>query len=206
MRTLILFLQALAVALAGLVLTLADAAHAQTTAYAPGQGGVNSVTVAIDVRASVADRCGFAANGAPSGTIDQANFDQTGFTRDFAITLNCTGASRIAVSSLNGGMTTSTTGSTNGYATTAPYSVEMRMVADNGTVAGATCAADKLASGGSCTFAGTAGTATGLRLAAASTKANGSYLRVSAPAYSGSAPLVAGRYSDTLTVTVSVAP
>lgn len=192
-------------AIAAVLCTVGGAAHAQVTAYAPGQGSVNSVSVNIDVRASVASRCGFATGGAPSGTIDQANFDQTGFSRDFAIVLNCTGASRIAVSSANGGMKPDSATPV-GYATSAPYQVELRMVADNATSAAATCAASTLASGGSCTFAGTASASVGLRLPAASTKANGSYLRVSAPAYSGSTPLAAGRYSDTLTVTVGVTP
>lgn len=180
-------------------------AHAQVTAYAVGQGAVNSVEVGIEVRASVLGRCGFATGGVPSGTIDQENFDQSGFTKDFTIQLNCTGASRIAVSSANGGMATSEAGGT-GYQTKAPYNVALYMAADNGTNAAATCAAATLAAGGGCSFAGTAGSATGLRLGAASTKANGSYLRVSAPAYAGTDTLVAGRYSDTLTITVSVSP
>ena len=179
-------------------------ARAQVTAYASGQGSVNSIDVAVEVRASVRSRCGFAAGGAPAGNIDQADFDQSGFTKDFAIQLNCTGASRIAVSSTNGGMATQTTGGT-GYGTKAPYQVALRMVADNGNSAAAMCEAATIGDG-SCTFAGTASTATGLRLAGASTKANGSYLRVSAPSYSGSAPLVAGRYTDTLSITVSVTP
>ena len=180
-------------------------AHAQVTAYAAGQGAVNSVEVGVEVRASVHSRCGFATGGAPSGSIDQADFDQSGFTRDFAIQLNCSGASRIAVSSVNGGMATATAGAS-GYAVKAPYQVALKMVADNGASATAYCDAATLASGGSCAFAGTAGSATGLRLAGASTKANGSYLRVSAPGYAGSAPLVAGRYSDTLSITISVSP
>jgi len=80
------------------------------------------------------------------------------------------------------------------------------MVADNGTNASATCDAATLSAGGSCSFAGTATAAQGLRLAGASTKVNGSYLRVSAPAYTGSDTLVSGRYADTLSVTVSVSP
>jgi hypothetical protein len=180
-------------------------ARAQVTAYAAGQGAVNSVEVGVEVRASVLGRCGFATGGAPSGSVDQANFDQSGFTKDFAIQLNCTGASRIAVSSANGGMATSEAGGT-GYQTKAPYDVALYVAADNGSNATATCAAATLSAGGTCSFAGSAGTATGLRLAGASTKANGSYLRVSAPAYSGTDMLAAGRYADTLTVTISVSP
>lgn len=192
-------------ALAAISTIASQQAHAQVTAYAVGQGAVNSVEVGVEVRASVLGRCGFATGGAPSGTIDQANFDQSGFTRDFAIQFNCTGASRIAVSSANGGMATSEAGAT-GYQTKAPYNVALYVAADNGTNATATCAAATLAAGGSCSFAGMASTATGLRLAGASTKANGSYLRVSAPAYAGTDTLVAGRYSDTLSITISVSP
>lgn len=192
-------------ALAVISVIASQQAHAQVTAYAAGQGAVNSIEVGVEVRASVLGRCGFATGGAPSGTIDQAGFDQSGFTKDFAIILNCTGASRVAVSSANGGMATSEAGGT-GYQTKAPYNVALYVAADNGTNAAATCAAATLAAGGSCSFAGTASAATGLRLAGASTKANGSYLRVSAPAYAGTDTLVAGRYSDTLTITVSVSP
>jgi hypothetical protein len=199
LRTLILL------ALAAISVIGSQQVHAQVTAYAAGQGAVNSIEVGVEVRASVLGRCGFATGGAPTGAIDQANFDQSGFTRDFAIQLNCTGASRIAVSSANGGMTNAATGAA-GYRTNAPYNVALYMAADNGTNTSATCAATTLAAGGGCSFAGTAGTANGLRLAGASTKANGSYLRVSAPAYSGTDTLAAGRYSDTLTITVSVSP
>lgn len=180
-------------------------AHAQVTAYAAGQGAVNSVEVGVEVRASVRGRCGFAAGGAPTGSIDRADFDQTGFSKDFAIQLSCSGASRIAVSSANGGMTMQAGTATAGYETRAPYQVALRVVADNGTSASASCDAANLAAGGTCSFAGTA-SAAGLRLGAASTKANGSYLRVSAPAYAGNAQLMAGRYSDTLTITVGIAP
>ena len=197
----VLFLLALAV----ISVIASQHAHAQVTAYAVGQGAVNSVEVGVEVRASVLGRCGFATSGAPSGAIDQADFDQSGFTKDFAIQLNCTGASRIAVSSANGGMANAVTGGT-GYQTKAPYNVALYVAADNGTNASATCAAATLAAGGNCTFAGTAGTATGLRLGGASTKANGSYLRVSAPAYAGTDTLAAGRYTDTLSITVSVSP
>jgi hypothetical protein len=182
-----------------------QSAHAQVTAYAAGQGGVNSIDVGVEVRASVRSRCGFAAGGTPSGSIDQADFDRTGFSKDFAIQLNCSGASRIAVTSANGGMAADTTG-TDGYNAKAPYQVALMVVADNGTSAAASCDATTLGAGGSCNFAGTAASGAGLRLAGASTRANGSYLRVSAPGYSGSAPLVAGRYSDTLTITIGVSP
>jgi hypothetical protein len=200
------FLKTLAMAAIGVVLsTAAGEAHAQVTAYAPGQGAVNSVAVAIDVRASVSGRCGFTAGGAPTGSISQTDFDRTGFSRDFAISMNCTVASRVAVSSRNGGLAAEVAAS-DGYAVTAPYTVALRMVADNGAAAEASCAAETLGAAGGCSFAGVASSTNGLRLAGAATKTNGSYLRVSAPAYTGTAPLVAGRYADTLSVTISVAP
>ncbi len=185
------------------MLAFAGTAAHSNTVYAPGQGAVNSLALGIDVKASVKDRCGFAS--APNASISQADFDTTGFSRDIPITLNCSGASRVAVSSANGGLQTAAAAT--GFASKAPYDVTVNLVADNATKASATCAASTLSSGGSCAaFAGTASSSTGLRLGAPSTKSNGSYVRVSAAPYSASAtPLVAGTYSDTLTVTVSAA-
>jgi hypothetical protein len=94
-----------------------------------------------------------------------------------------------------------------GYAAKAPYQVTLNLVSTGGgQTANQTCAAETLTAGSSCTFAGQAAADRGLRLAAASTGQSGSYLRVSAPAYSGSSALVAGAYADTLTVTVSISP
>lgn len=197
-------LKRLLLVLAALLGVMAAPAQAQATAYAAGQGALNRIEVGIDVRASVRDRCGFAPGGAPSGSADQAEFDRLGIRKDFAIGLNCTGASRIAVSSLNGGLVPAET--VPGYAAAAPYSVELRMIADNGSTATATCDAARLKAAGDCLFAGAAGTTRGLLLNAASTRANGSYLRVSAPPYTGTTPLLAGSYSDTLVITVSIAP
>ncbi|WP_374405187.1 hypothetical protein [Pelagerythrobacter sp.] len=200
------YLHTLGMALLVAILAIASPpARAQTTAYAAGQGAINSIEVGVEVRASVLGRCGFASGGAPSGTIDQADFDRNGFTRDFAIQLDCTGASRIAVTSQNGGMASAAAGGS-GYQAKAPYRVALYMVADNGTNSSSSCDASSLSAGGSCAFAGTASSSTGLRLAGAATKANGSYLRVSAPAYAGADTLVAGRYADTLSITVSVSP
>lgn len=179
-------------------------ALAQATAYAPGQGSLNRIEVGIEVRASIRDRCGFAADGAPAGTVSQPEFDRQGINREFAIRLNCTGASRVAVSSQNGALAHAEPAA--GYASAAPYDVELRLVGDNGTVASGTCAAAGLRAAGGCSFGGSATGSNGLRLNAASTRANGSYLRVSASPYAGSAPLMAGSYSDTLTITVSAAP
>jgi len=179
-------------------------AQAQGTAYAVGQGAQNRVEVGIDVRASVRDRCGFSAAGASTGTLSQADFDATGLSKDFAIRLNCSGASRVAVVSRNGGLTHGA--AVEGFASSAPYQVQLRLAADNGVVATAVCDAAALNGPGTCSFGGTAGGSTGLRLGAASTRDNGSFLRVSAPAYSGARPLLAGEYSDTLIITVSVAP
>lgn len=197
-------LKVLLLAFAVLLGAVSTPAFAEATAYAAGQGALNRIEVGIDVRASVRARCGFGDGGAPNGSVDQAEFDRLGINKDFAIRLNCTGASRIAVASLKGGLAPTETAP--GYATSAPYTVELRMVGDNGTVATATCAASALKAAGACAFAGSAGTTNGLLLNAASTKANGSYLRVTAPPYTGTAPLLAGSYSDTLVITVSVAP
>lgn len=177
-------------------------AAAQMTAYAAGQGGINAIEVGIPVRASILGRCGFATGGAPSGRIEQQDFDLIGFSRDFAIHLNCNGPARIAVQSLNGGMANAASGPTSPKAS---YQVALSLVADNGTRVSDSCNVAALAAGGNCAFAGTASQSTGLRLPGASTRANGSYLRVSAQPVPNS-NLPAGRYSDTLSITVSVSP
>ena len=79
---------------------------AQTTAYAVGQGSPNQIILSIPVTASVGGRCGFAAGSAPAGTYNQPNFDVTGLNHDFEFKLECTGPSRVAVVSANGGLLT----------------------------------------------------------------------------------------------------
>lgn len=184
----------------------AGPAFAQTqTAYAGG----NPAVLSIPVTASVGGRCGFADGAAPGGSYRQADFDRNGLSNDFAFTLNCTGPARVAVVSSNGGMVADGTSgiAAAGYRAKADYDVSLNLVANDGSTASATCAAATLQAAGSCSFRGPSSTAQGLRLASASTNKAGSYVRVRAPAAStGSTPLVAGTYSDTLTITLSVAP
>ncbi|MET0180776.1 MAG: hypothetical protein ABW194_09905, partial [Novosphingobium sp.] len=186
--------------LLALALLTAGTAHAQTvqTAYAGG----SPVVLTIPVTASVGGRCGFAT--APSGTYNQANFDQTGLAAQFDFALNCTGPSRVAILSSNGGLLTAAAADA-GYANKADYSVTLNLVANDGSTAQGTCAASTLVSGSSCSFVGTASTTQGLRLAASAVNQSGSYVRISAPRQTGSTVLVAGTYSDALTVTVSPA-
>lgn len=189
--------------------TLATPVSAQTTAYAPGDGAPNSIALTIDVKASVGGRCGFAELGAPSGSFDQRNFDVTGFSHDFLFSLNCTGPSRVAVVSSNGGLKTGGTAQS-GYAVLAPYNVSLHLVSNTPATADATCAAATLIAGtGTCSaFLGPASTSQGLRIAAPSTNQTGSYLRVAASAYNQAVgpTLLAGEYADTLTVTLSASP
>ncbi|WP_423141729.1 hypothetical protein ACOYW6_13025 [Parablastomonas sp. CN1-191] len=181
---------------------VAQVAYADTagTVYAGG----SPLVLTIPVTASVGGSCGFADAGAPTGTFAKDDFDRLGFSNDFAFRLNCTGPARVAVISANGGLAASAD-APSGYVNRAAYSVELKLVASDGTTAQASCDASALTSGGACSFAGTASLTQGLRLGAASTNVTGSYLRVSAPAYIGSGTMVAGTYTDTLTVTVSPA-
>jgi hypothetical protein len=180
---------------------------AQTTAYAPGHGSPNSIVLNVPVTASVNSHCGFATGGAPSGTFNQPNFDSTGFSHDFLFQLDCTGPVRVAVVSANGSLLAP--GSPpSGYAAAAPYDVELNLVGDSGPPANASCAVATLTPSSSCNFVGPASSSQGLLLSVAS---NGltpdSYLRVSAPIYSGPSILVASAgYTDTLTVTLSASP
>jgi hypothetical protein len=179
-------------------------AAAQTTAYAAGQGSPNQIVLSIPVTASVGGRCAFATGGAPSGTYDQPNFDVIGLNHDFTFALECTGPSRVAVVSTNGGLKTAGSAPT-GYSTLAPYDVTLNLVGSSAT-ANQTCQVATLVTGSTCTFLGPASTAQGLRLASNSINQTGTYLRVSAPPYAGATQLVSGNYADTLTVTVSASP
>jgi hypothetical protein len=183
-------------------LLTAGTAHAQTaqTSYAGGQ----PVELTIPVTASVGGRCGFAEGAAPTGTYTQADFDRQGLAGQFDFSLNCTGPSRVAITSANGGLLTNASVPT-GYANKADYSVTLNLVANDGSSAQATCSASTLVSGSACAFAGAATTSQGLRLGSAAVNQAGSYIRVSAPARSGSTVLVEGTYTDALTVTVSPA-
>ena len=183
-----------------LVLLAPAAAQAQaTTAYAGG----SPITLSIPVTASVGGRCGFADGGAPAGSYNQDDFDRVGLAHDFPLTLSCSIPSRVAVVSQNGGLLAAGTADP-GYAVTAPYSVTLNLVANDGSQATATCAASDLKVGSTCAFAGSASTSQGLRIGASSNRA-GSYLNVRSSPYSGSAILVAGNYSDILTITISPA-
>lgn len=178
----------------------AGAASAQTIYYP------SSASVKVQVAASVAARCGFASGAAPSATLSAAEIDAAGFSFDVPFTLDCTTPMRVAVVSANGGLAAATAAA-GGYSAKAPYDVTLNLVGNGATAsANAKCAAAALASGSTCGFVGPASATQGLRLASASSGQTGSYLRLSAPAYSGTTPLVSGTYSDTLIVTVSAAP
>ena len=187
--------------LAGLLGTGVAQAQSVQTAYAGG----SPVVITIPVTASVGGRCGFVDGALPSGSFNKANFDQTGFSAQFDFSLNCTGPSRVAISSSNGGLLTSAAAPA-GYRNKADYQVSLLLLANNGTRAEASCAASTLASGGTCGFAGKASTTQGLQLASTAVNQPGSYVRISAPAQgAASSVLIVGSYSDTLTITVSPA-
>jgi len=190
------------------VVLTASVASAQTgcgtcsigTLYAEKAPSSGSLTVFVT--ASVGGRCGFAT--APSGDHDEPDFDDHDWEHDFTFQLDCTGPSRVAVTSQNGGLLTTGT-VPSGYATLAPYDVALHLDG-NSVDADGSCTAADLGTGGGCAFRGTASTTTGLRLGGTSINQTGSYLRVSAPAYAGANVLVYGDYQDILTVTVSAAP
>lgn len=197
-------------ALAALALGWAMPAAAQTTAYFPEPGGPQSQTsiqFPIQVRASVGGSCVFAAAGAPNGTYNIPGFiDVNTWTNDFLMTLECTGPSRLAIVSTNGGLLTSTPASATGYANLAPYTVDVNVVRNDGATTG-TCPAAALKTGSlaTCDLRGTAAPTVGLAIPSASFGRSGSYVRVSAPPFPGPAILVNGSYTDTLVITVSPA-
>ena len=174
------------------------------TAYANGYGP-SSLQIAVPVIATVGGRCGFATGGAPSGTKIAGAIDENAWLQDFGFTLECTGPSRLAITSANGGLKTSGN-SAPGYAVLAPYDVAVSITRSGGVTSG-NCAASELLEGatGNCPLRGTASPTVGLFVASPSFALSGSYVRLSAPAYSGPGVLVAGSYSDTLTLTISPA-
>ena len=197
----------IAIATAVGVALLPQGAAAQQTVYAAGQPGVvgGFATLPVQVTASVGGHCGFATGSAPSGTYSQPDFDVTGLNHDFTFVLDCTGPSRVAVVSTNGGLLTGGSAPT-GYTTLAPYTVTLNLVGSTATANGSCAVATLTASAGApCTFRGPVSASQGLLLNSTSVSQPGTYLRVSAPAYAGSSALVGGTYSDTLTVTVSAA-
>lgn len=176
------------------------AAFAQADAYAPGQGSPNKVDLHVNVKAQVGGVCGFDTVPDADYTIPDVDL---GFTQDTAFVLNCNGASRVAIESANGGLVAS--GSVaSGYTNNLDYKVTLHLEGDSALTADADCDASTLTSGGSCSFIGPAGYSQGLELAGPSTSVSGSYVNISAPAYSGASNLVASSaYQDTLTVTLS---
>lgn len=195
-----------AIVLAIGIALLPQGAAAQTV-YADGQPGVvgGNRQLPVMVTASVGGHCGFATGSAPSGTYSQPDFDVLGLNHDFTFALDCTGPSRVAVVSANGGLLTAGSVPT-GYITLAPYTVALNVVGSTATATGS-CAVSSLTatSGAPCTFRGPVSQSQGLLLNSTSVNQPGTYLRVSAPAYGGPGSLVSGSYSDTLTVTVSAA-
>ncbi len=188
-------------AAAAAAMVLAFPAAAQTTVYYG-----NHATLSIPVTATVGGRCGFATGAAPSGSQDVGQLDTTSWQYDFPFTLECTGPARLAIVSSNGGLKSGSGAAVSGYTNRAPYSVQVHVVHSGGSTNGS-CTASSLATGSSdsCNLRGTASPTVGMPIPSPSFDLSGSYLRVSAPAYSGADVLVAGAYADTLTVTVSPA-
>jgi hypothetical protein len=207
-------------------LLAANPAAAQTVYATNGAGSPvypspyntpNQVTLSVQVLASIGGRCGFATGAAPSGSLNQSNFDTTGFDQSFAFTLNCTALSRVAVVSSNGGLKAGLTGLPSGYTALAPYDVQLNLVGNSAVTATATCGAGDLlaTAGATCAptylsaagsnFKGPATTSAGLLLNGPATNNTPSAIRVKANAYAGTAVLASGTYTDTLTVTVSPA-
>lgn len=168
-------------------------------------GSPSNIVVSVPVIATVGGQCGFASGAAPSGSYNAGAIDTTAWSNDFTFTLQCTGPSRIAILSTNGGLKRSPTAAlASGYTDLAPYDVAVHVVRSGGTTDG-TCPAASLLSTSiaTCALRGTASTTVGMQVATSSTGLSGSYVRVSAPAFSGSNILINGTYTDTLVVTVS---
>lgn len=185
-----------------------------TLAYYPATGAPSpaQVVFSVPVRASIGGSCTFASGGAPAGTYAIPGFiDENAWTNDFLMKLVCTGPSRMAIVSTNGGLLNSAGAPASGYTNLAPYTVAVSIFQNVGSpVTGSCLAADLTASSAAaCTLRGTASPTVGLQFQPSTSPAsNASFVRVSAPAYGGVNILTASAtngYSDTLVVTVSPA-
>jgi hypothetical protein len=125
----------------------ASQAAAQTTHYHGGQPAVLTVRVA----ATVNTRCGFSA--APTGSHHEPDFDAKTWSAEFPLLLDCTGPSRVAVVSHNGGLVTAAPAAT-GYSNKAKYSVTLNLVGSGSIIANSSCEAETLTEGSTCTFVG----------------------------------------------------
>lgn len=165
-----------------------------------------SIPLQVPVTATIGGRCQFGGAG-PDGVYDAGNIDSTAWSNDFDFAIECNIASRVAVVSANGGLSTAQAVSDPGYLTLAPYTVDLNLQGTADTAA-ASCDVGSLAANAAapCSFRGPASTLDGLRLPGAASNEAGTYLRVSAPPFAGPGTLVAGNYTDTLTVTISAAP
>lgn len=190
---------------AGFFCCFAVSVNAQSSSATYG-GSPAFTSLAIPVSASVSARCGFAAGAAPAGTFDAGAIDRTAWSKDFAFTLDCNGPSRIAIASRNAGLKADLPQAVPGYTGLAPYTVAVSIASGTGTAETSCTAAQLGAPGGSgCPIAGTASATEDLLVPAAASGPPGSFMRVSAPAYSGANMLVAGEYADTLTITIAPA-
>jgi hypothetical protein len=170
---------------------------AAQTVYAPG----GNRALQVRVTAAVAQRCGFVS--APSGIHNQPDFSTTTWSVDFPFTLDCNVPSRVAAVSASGGLSTPGAPPA-GYANKTTYDVVLNLVGNDGTApVSAQCAAATLTQGSTCSFVGPASTSQGLRLTGPAILQGGSFVRIIGKPYAGSDLLIAGTYSDTLTVTVS---
>ena len=183
----------------------AMAQNVPNTAY--HGGSPTSITVSVPVIATVGGSCGFAAGAAPSGSYNAGAIDTTAWTNDFTFTLQCTGPSRLAIVSQNGGLKRGPAAVvTPGYTDLSPYNVAVSIVRTGGTTTGNCPASELLTSAsGVCALRGTASPTVGLYVNTPSFNLGGSYVRVSAPAFPGPDILREGAYADTLIVTVSPA-
>lgn len=193
------------------ILAAAAPCTAQTAYYG---GAPDRLALTVDVRASVAARCGFLPTSTPGANYVEPDFETQGFDRVATFKLDCTSASRVGIVSSNGGLATGASAGP-GYTALAPYDVQLTLNG-NAISATATCGAKDLTpASNACAptylaavgpnFTGPASAAQGLRIAGPATIGSDSTIRVKANPYSGSSILSAGTYVDTLTVTISPA-
>jgi len=162
---------------------------------APEVGQADVLT--ITAKGTIASSCSVGVQQA----FGVANFNAAGSAGAQAL-VNCNTGFRINVTSANGAAKTANVTS-NGFTNSLPYSVKLDLPLDDNSTVSATCASSALVSGqSSCALS----PANGTGLSSGGKTAINKIAALTATWTLPAQPLVAGSYSDTLTVSIASVP
>jgi len=192
-----------ALACACTAVSLGMVGQASANPIKPG-GGAPVDKLTIDVRATIASRCGFAeAPRSPPHAFDLNAAQHV----EIPFTLDCNTPFTIGVKSDHGGLTSDRAPDGSGFAFSKPYQVALEVGTDASALTPDPCGSEELVDAGKlrslCAFYGDR-PGQGLSSGKSISTFEPSHLVLSWPGVQdGTARNVAGRYHDTITITVS---